>query len=1087
MLFPTLNFKELEPAILQYWNAHQILQRWRQKNQKGPKFYFLEGPPYTSGNIHLGHAWNMALKDLLLRYKRSRGFNVWDRMGYDMHGLPTEQKVMAKLGLQDKEDITRFGLKRFQQECREFCLAMMQKMNEDFLRLGATLDFSNPYQPITKEFMEAEWWLIKQAHKKKRLYQGLRTMHWDAATQSAVAKHELEYRQVTDQSIYVKFKHKTRPKTFFIVWTTTPWTIPLNLALMVHPELDYAEVEVENVDVGKEVWIIAQPLVDTVMKKCAKEQHKSHYKIKRMVKGSQLQGQKYVHPLHIDDFLPDQLRKNSRLFSVLLSTEYVDDTSGTGLVHCAPGCGPEDYEIGHRNKLPPFNCLDEQGYFTDFGRFSGWRAKKDDGKFVQAIEQAGALLAKEPYVHDYPHGERSHEPVIFRTTKQWFFRVEDLKEKIIAANEDIYWNPQSGKNAFRSWLENLRDNSITKQRFWGTPVPIWQSIETGKGVGKEVGKEIGKENKEYIVVGSVAELERLSGKKVTELHLPDIDEITITRKGKVYRRIPDVLDVWIDAGTVSWNCLDYPRKKALFQKLFPADFILEGKDQIRGWYNLLMITSFLALGKPSFRSVYMHGFVTDVQGEKMSKSLGNIISPYEIIDKHGADVLRYYMCQTNAGEDINFSWEETALKQRNLNILWNLHKLLLNLAAENKMNPFRLDGRRLSRVLEVEERYIFSRLHSTIKLVTELLESYRLDEIIAPLEGLFLDLSRNYVQMVREKSSIGDEAEKELCIFTISEVLMKTLRMFSLICPFISEAIYLNLRQEFRLKEEGIMKKIKEIKEESINFWSWPAVDKAKINPALENSVQLAQEIMQAALNGRERAKLGLRWPVKEVLVETRSEEIKKAVADLQLVLQKQLNAKVVKVVETVPGVKMTVKPEYGKIGPLYGDLSPTIMTRLKVDSPETVLNHLEKENVYVFRLDGHEVKIQRDMVRIERVIPPPLFGSEIGKGVVYVNAERTEELEGEGYVRELMRSIQQLRKDWELEKLDRINLLVEVSPWLKPAVERWKLEIEQKVGAERMEITIHETDRQPGTRPNRQEKEVLIKKEKIVIIMEKW
>src|SRR3989338_8063900 len=420
--------------------------------------------------------------------------------------------------------------------------------------------------------MQAEWWLIKKAHEKGRLYQGLRTMHWDAATQTAVAKHELEYKSITDTSIYIKFPHAKKKNTYFIIWTTTPWTIPLNLAIMVNPKLTYCDVEIqESVNTKeKETWIIAKPLVHSLMNKTRQDK----FKIKKEYLGSELDNEHYTHPLDTKPHLPKDLQKNPRLFTILLSEEYVDASAGTGLVHCAPGCGPEDYEVGHLHHLPPFNCVDEEGYFRNFGPFSGWKSKWDDKKFIEAIHNAGVLLTKEPYVHDYPYGERSHQPVIFRTTKQWFFKVEDLKGKMLEANKLILWEPQAAQNAFNSWLDNLRDNSITKQRYWGTPVPIWQAADG-----------------DYIVVGSIAELEKLSKQKVKEMHIPQIDAITIKKDGKVYTRTTDVLDVWIDAGTASWNCLDYPQNKKLFDKFFPADFILEGKDQIRGWFNLLMVAS----------------------------------------------------------------------------------------------------------------------------------------------------------------------------------------------------------------------------------------------------------------------------------------------------------------------------------------------------------------------------------------------------------------------------------------------------------------------------------------------------------------
>ena len=1018
MLYPTYSFKELEPQILDYWKKKKIVEKKRKKNKNGQEFYFLEGPPYTSGHIHLGHAWNMALKDMVLRYKRMKGFNVWDRMGYDMHGLPTEQKVMAKLNLKDKHDIEEFGLKKFQKECKKFCLDMMEKMNEDFIRLGATLNFSNPYQPITKEFMQAEWWLIKQAHEKGRLYQGLRTMHWDAATQSSVAKHELEYKTITDTSIYMKFPHKTRTNTYFLIWTTTPWTIPLNLAIMANPDLPYVEVQA-----GKEIWILAKELVPAVMQKAAL----LDYKVLQEYHGAQLEGQAYTHPLHIERYLPLELQKNPKVFTVLLSSEYVTASDGTGLVHCAPGCGPEDYEVGHQYHIPPFNCVNEAGRFDNFGPFSGWRAKTDDKKFIDAIEQSGALIYKQQYVHEYPHGERSHVPVIFRTTKQWFFKVEDMKEKMLEANEQIHWQPQSGKNAFTSWLENLRDNSITKQRYWGTAVPIWQAGEN-----------------DYIVIGSLQELEDLSGKKVREMHIPDIDKIKIKKNGKVYTRIPDVLDVWIDAGTASWNCLDYPNNTELFKKLFPADFILEGKDQIRGWFNLLMVASFLAFDQPSFKNVYMHGFVTDVSGVKMSKSLGNIISPYEVIDKHGADVLRYYTCQTSAGEDINFSWEECAQKQRNLTILWNIHKLLITLAKENNLNPYKMP-KRATRKLDLEERYIISKLHTTVKEVTALLESYKLDEVIAPLEQLYLTLSRTYIQMVREKSSVGDDKDKEKVISTLGYVLLETLKMVAVVTPFMCETMYLNLKEEFKLKEW------------SISHYDWPVCDITKIDAQLEAHMDAAQEIIQAALHAREKAKLGLRWPVQEILVVSNDPSIKELIVGLKSILLSQINTKDIRVVNALAGMKVNVKPEYAKLGPAFGKLSPQIIAQLGSTNAETMVKDLERTGWHILKVGEQDVKITKDMVSIERVVPASFIESTFNEGSVYLNTVRTIELETEGYAREVMRNVQQLRKDSGLQKWDRIELVLRASVTMKPLLEKWSSDIAQKVGASNIQIVVEE------------------------------
>ncbi len=1050
MLFPDYKPKEFELALLDHWNKNNTLQQLKDKTKNGPKFYFLEGPPYTSGRVHLGTAWNMALKDIILRYKRAQGYNVWDRMGYDMHGLPTEQKVMAKLNLKNKHDIEQYGLKKFTDECEQFCIDMMHTMNKEFIRLGATLDFSNPYQPISKEFMQAEWWLIKKAHEKGRVYQGQRTMHWDAATQTAVAKHELEYKQITDTSIYIKFPHAKKKNTYFIIWTTTPWTIPLNLAIMVNPKLTYCDVEIQEnnnttkttTSKDKETWIIAKPLIHSVMNKARQDK----FKIKKEYLGSELDNQPYHHPLETKPHLPKDLQKNPRLFTILLSEEYVDTSAGTGLVHCAPGCGPEDYEIGHLYHIPPFNCVNEAGLFDNFGPFTNLRAKLDDKQFIKLIDTSNSLIAKEPYTHDYPHGERSHQPVIFRTTSQWFFKVEDLKEKMLAANKKIHWHPQAGKNAFNSWLENLRDNSITKQRYWGTPVPIWIATPTSETTNTKTNSKTdpkpSEKNTDYIVIGSIQELEKLSGITVTNMHIPEIDNITIIKDGKTYKRIPDVLDVWIDAGTVSWNCLDYPSNPNLFKQLFPADFILEGKDQIRGWFNLLMVASYLAFDKPAFKNVYIHGFLNDVAGIKMSKSLGNIISPDELIEKHSADVLRYYMSQTSAGEDINFSWNEAKIKDRNLQILWNIHKFLITLAKDNLINPLKIDKSIMHNIMDLEEQYIISKLHSTIKQVTSLLEQYKIDEIIQPLEELYLELSRTYIQMIRDKSSLGDEEAKLLCVYTIYTVLSEFLKMFQIIAPFISEAIYLNLKSAFNISEQ------------SITHFTWPKPNETLIKQDLEQHMQSAFNIIQAGLAAREKAKLGLRWPIKEIVIATKKPEIKSAATSLQQIIKTQLNTKTITILEKLPGITYKVKPEYGKIGPKYGDLSPQIITRLTIDSPETILSHIENEKAYKFTIDNREITIIAEMISTERSIPEQYKESEIKNALVYVNTQRTPELEAEGFAREIMRNTQQLRKTSGLQKRDNINLIIKTTTTLKPQLEKFKDDIADKVGANKIEIT---------------------------------
>ncbi|MBT5342086.1 isoleucine--tRNA ligase [Candidatus Woesearchaeota archaeon] len=1029
MKYPTYNHKELEAEMLDFWNKQKILDKLRKKNESGKKYYYLDGPPYTSGKVHMGTAWNKSLKDVSLRYKRSQGLNVWDRGGFDVHGLPTAHKVMAKHDLKTKEDIEKFGLGKFIKECTAFCLEMADQMVIDFQRMGVSLDYSDPYMALKNDYMEGQWWMIKKAWEKDRLYLGDKSMTWCGNCETALAKHECEYKLLEEDSVFLKFQIKDKPNEFLIIWTTTPWTIPYNLAIMVNPGLDYVKAKVEFED-HEEVWVVGKslvgPLVQSVVGKALT--------VLEEFKGETLLGTEYVHPWEDDIPQIKELKKaHPNVHTVLLSEKHVDFTAGSGLVHCAPGCGPEDQEVGKEYKIPAFNNLTEKGEFPkEIGeRFAGRIAKKDDKLFIDDMEKDGFLIATTKVEHDYPTCWRCHDPVIFKTTKQWFFKIEDLREEMIQENAKVNWQPRT--QAFDSWTANLKDNSITRQRFWGTPVPLWKCTQ--------------EDCEEIEVIGSVKELEEKVGKdNVPEnLHRPWIDDVKWKCKcGKgTMKRIPDILDVWIDAGTASWNCLYYPQREDYFNDYFPADLILEATEQVRLWFSMLSICSQLAMGKNCFKNVYMHGMLRDIGGIKMSKSIGNIISPDEMIEKHGADVLRYYLCQTNAGQDIKFSWDEAALKGRYLHILWNTHKLLINLCKENKVNPEKIDASIVENVLGIEEKYIFSKLNSTIKNVTELFEEYRFDETIAPLEELFLELSRTYIQMVRDKASLGEDQDKEVVIYTIYNVLLKLLKAFNIISPFISEAIYQNLKEEFGLKTESII------------HYQFPKVDEEKINLELEEQIESAKQIIQSALNAREKAKLGLRWPVKEIVVVSKKKEVQQAVAELKDIIKKQTNTKEVSVMESLPGVKSIIKADGGKIGKAYGALAPAIITKLTIDSPETVIGHLEKDNVYNFEVNGEKIKVTRDMVNVERDVPEIYKEGEFKFGQVYLNTERTEELEAEGYSREVTRNVQQLRKKAGFEKLDQIVLFIKTSKEMREALENYKEEIEEKVGADKMEISI--------------------------------
>ena len=1014
------NFEQVEKSVLAFWKNSKIYNQIKERNKKGKKFYFLQGPPYTSGRLHMAHAWNNGLKDLALRYKRMQGFNVWDRAGYDMHGLPTEHKVQSKLNLKDKEEIKKFGLDKFAEECMDWSIKMAKIMDDDLQRFGVWLDYSDPYYPVNNDFIEGEWWLIKKAHEKKRLYKGKRALSWCPSCATAVAKHEQEYKKLQDNSIYVKLKVFGKENEYLIVWTTTPWTIAFNLAVMVNPDLDYVKIKV-----FEEKWIVAKDLANQISQIATKEDAK----ILEEFKGVELEGLEYIHPWNEQIDYKSIKKEHPKVHTVILSKEYVETSSGTGLVHCAPGCGPEDFEIGHRNNIPPFNSIDEYGVFQkEMSGFAGLIAKKDDKIFIEKLKESGALVHSAKFTHDYAHCERCKSPVVFRSTEQWFFKVEDLIEKMIELNKEVHWIPDSGSKAFDLWIENLRDNSITKQRFWGTPVPIWECNSCS----------------DFTVVGSLKELEELSGKSPENLHKPWIDEVSWQCScGGTKKRIPDILDVWIDSATTSWNCLYYPKREDLFNKFFPADFILEASEQVRLWFYMLLLGSVLAMDKHSYENVYMHGMLFGVDGVKMSKSLGNIISPYEIVDKYGADTMRSYLCSINAGSNISFSWNEVTVKNRNLSVLWNLHKYLIETAEFAKINPRNL-GTLEEDLFGVEEKFILSKAHSTLKRTTKLLDKYQLDQVSEIVEDLFLTLSRTYIQLARDKLS-SDTEDRSVSLYCIYKVLMMILKMYSIICPFITESIYQNLRSAF------------DIKEESIHVFSWPEYSEENIDIDLEDQMYKLNSIIQAGLAAREKINITRRWPIKEIIVETHESNVQKAVENLQEVIKKQINVKAVKVQEEFHMVKKNAKPDFKSLKESFDKSAGKIISYLQKKDIGRIFMQVEQKGKYSLVLDDEVFDLMEKHFLIEREVPEPYKEETFKGGVVYISRERSEELETEGYVREIMRRIQSLRKDAGLKKQDKIKLFIAVPSDIYAGIRKWDQEIIEKTGSTELILETHD------------------------------
>ena len=627
------NPKEVEKEVLVFWKKNKIYEKSKKKNSKGKKFYMMDGPPYANGHIHMGHALNKTLKDISMRQKRLQGFNVFDRAGYDTHGLPIEFQVEKEIGSRTKKDIEKYGVKKFINKCKEFATRYIIVMNNEFEDLGVWMDFKNPYLSLDDSYIETIWDTFKKADEKKLLYLGKYPVHVCPRCETAVAYNEIEYGKQEDISVYIKFPVKDSENKSLIIWTTTPWTLPGNTGVMVNPDIEYSEVEQSN----KEIWIIAKEKISEIMGLIGKD-----YNVKKTFKGKEIEGLTYKNPLEKN--LNRKIKKGN---IVILSSRFVNLEEGTGLVHCAPGHGKEDYDVGKKYGLDMPSPVGIDGVLNEeAGKYKGKKARVVDYEIIEDLEKDGFLVYKHKYPHDYPFCWRCKEPLLMISMPQWFFKIKDIHKKILKSNQEVNWIPKYMKLRMKAWLEGISDWPISRSRYWGTPLPIWVCDKC----------------EDRVVIGSIKELEKKSGKKVKGVHKPEIDEITWKCKcGGNVKRVPEVLDVWFDSGVSSWAALNYLKEDKKFKKFWPADINIEGKDQIRGWWNSQIILSEIRFGKKPFKNISVHGMVLDLGKIKMSKSEGNIISPQEIIDKYGRDYMRYYFAKTSKGED--FGLDEGEFKE----------------------------------------------------------------------------------------------------------------------------------------------------------------------------------------------------------------------------------------------------------------------------------------------------------------------------------------------------------------------------------------------------------------------------------------
>ena len=982
--------KEIEGKVERFWKDEDIYPKTRSMRTGGKKFFFVDGPPYTTGSIHLGTAWNKIIKDSILRYKSMNNFHVKDRAGWDMHGLPIEVKVEEALGFKSKKDIESYGVNNFIDKCMEFALGQKDSMTDQFKILGAWLDWEDPYMTLKDEYLEAAWWALKSAYKRDLLERGVRVVNWCPRCETAIADAEVEYWDESDPSIYVKFPVIGEENTYIVIWTTTPWTIPANVGVAVHPEFEYSKVRAWKDD-KEDILIVATALIENVLR----EGRYKDYEILDKVMGTDLEGLEYRHPL--EDLVPAQKEIEHKVHLADFVT-----AENTGSVHIAPGHGLEDFELGVQEGMAIFCPVGEDGRYTEEAgeKYVGKYVKEANDEVNDDLSARGLLLAKGVIVHRYGHCWRCKTPIIYISTPQWFLKISDLRDDMLDEITKIKWYPEwAGSARFKDWVSGARDWCISRQRYWGIPLPIWICDDCG----------------EVEVIGSMAELNERSETEVKELHRPAVDDVFLKCKcGGKMRRVPDVFDVWFDSAVASWATLKYPRYEAEFNEWWPADFITEGHDQTRGWFYSQLGASMVSFGKAPYKSVLMHGFTLDDKGKKMSKSIGNVVQPEEVVQKFGADTLRFYVLSSNAPwEDIHFSWDELVNTNRMLNILWNAYRFPLPYMLLDEFDPTETYLEKYKDNLRPEDRWILSRVNTLAKEVQKQMETYQLHRVTRALSEFVLeDLSRWYIQLVRPRTWIEtDDPDKLAAYATIYEVMVTLTKLLAPFIPFTAESIYQNLVRE-AVPDAPI----------SVHMCDWHQPREDLIDPSLESQMDLVRDVVEAVSNARQKGGRKLRWPVSNIIISPNRE-----IAELDSlinVLKNQTNSKAV--VAMAPGEKppmnMALNPIPKKIGPAFKGEAQKVIQAIKAADPLKVKADLETGSCKV-----ESYAIDPEMVEFLEEIPENLVAADFSSGTVYVDITLTDDLKAEGYAREIIRRIQDMRKEMDLNVEDKIIVRVQV------------------------------------------------------------
>ncbi|MFQ7311396.1 isoleucine--tRNA ligase [Drancourtella sp. An210] len=989
-----LKFVDREKAIEKFWEENHIFEKSMENRKQGETYTFYDGPPTANGKPHIGHVLTRVIKDMIPRYQTMKGKMVPRKAGWDTHGLPVELEVEKLLGLDGKEQIEEYGLVPFIDKCKE-SVWKYKGMWEDFsATVGFWADMEHPYVTYDNNFIESEWWALKQIWEKKLLYKGFKIVPYCPRCGTPLSAQEVAqgYKDVKERSAVVRFKVKDED-AYILAWTTTPWTLPSNVALCVHPDETY--VKVKTCD--GYTYYLAEALAEKILGELNKENpEEKAYEILERYTGKELEGKEYIPLYSGAQETADKQKKKA--FFVVCDT-YVTLTDGTGVVHIAPAFGEDDSKVGRRYDLPFVQFVNGKGELTEETPFAGVFCKKADPMVLADLEKRGLLFSAPKFEHSYPHCWRCDTPLIYYARESWFIKMTEVKEDLIRNNNTINWIPESiGKGRFGDWLENVQDWGISRNRYWGTPLNIWEC-------------ECGCQHS----IGSIEELKSMSDNcpDDIELHRPYIDEVTIRcpKCGKEMHRVPEVIDCWFDSGSMPFAQHHYPfENKELFEQQFPADFISEAVDQTRGWFYSLLAISTLIFNKAPYKNVIVLGHVQDENGQKMSKSKGNAVDPFKALETYGADAIRWYFYINSAPWLPNrFHGKAVQEGQRKfMGTLWNTYAFFVLYANIDEFDAtkYKLEYDKLS----VMDKWLLSKLNTLIMTVDENLSNYRIPESARALQEFVDDMSNWYVRRCRERFwAKGMEQDKINAYMTLYTALVTVSKVAAPMIPFMSEEIYQNL-----------VRSIDKDAEESIHLCDFPTADESMIDKELERYMNEVLDIVVMGRACRNAANIKNRQPIGKMFVKG-VEELPDFYKDI---ITEELNVKEMEQTEDVRAfTTYTFKPQLKTVGPKYGKLLGGIKKELETLDGNAAMDILEEKGALTFEINGSEVVLTKEDLLID-MVQTEGYVSESDYGItVVLDTNLTPELLEEGFVREIISKIQTMRKEADFEVTDKIHV----------------------------------------------------------------